>query len=164
MSKPLLRTINPTNAPGFKPALWEQKIFGQRAAPFGQAGSMMGLFHKILAHGVENVQQDAILHAGAAMRYFVGFQKRIALADDPGLIADGELKRALGHIGNLGMRMVMQRADGAFFEMQLTDHQIVAVSQHFADHAAAQVGKFDFLAKNEGLIFVIVHNGLQKID
>ncbi len=95
--------------------MWQHLfIEGRRAVTGDGERPRYGLaFKKIFANGSKGIEQRAGLQADAAVHNPRPLIQRIAGADDARLLADGELELAGKHTGELFVRMVMHRADGA---------------------------------------------------
>ncbi len=62
------------------------------------------------------------------MHYPILFQQRISCTDCMHLSVYGKFKLTRCHIGDLGMRMIVQRTDGPFLKGILHTHNIITIS------------------------------------
>ena len=76
------------------------------------------------------------------MDHAVFFQHGVAGPDDSLFAVDGEGEYAADHIGDLGVGMAVELADGTLFKGVLHAHEAVRIGQHPAnDIFAAGLGK-----------------------
>lgn len=114
------------------------------------------VFHEILAVWCEDVDELSGLEADTAVLDAVGLQKGIALGDDVLLPIDRELELTGLDIGDLGVRVMVELADGALIEGILDDHHVIGVRKDtLCDAHPAGLGD-DVLIKYPTFILVLV--------
>jgi len=116
------------------------KAAGRPKAKKHPAGAFYGARYPskdILSHRCENVQQSPRLYTHAAMRDSVLFEHAIALTHNFRFASDCKFKHAAYNIGDLGMGVAVDGADGAFFKMVFHAHQLVGVGQYAPVYAFA---------------------------
>ena len=114
------------------------------------------IFHEILAIWCEDVDELSGLEADTAVLDAVGFQKGIALGDDVLLPINRELELTGLDIGDLGVRVMMELADGALIEGILDDHHIIGVRKDALRDAFPTGLCDDILIKYPTFILVLV--------
>ena len=126
--------------------MWQHLfIEGRRAVTGDGDRPRYGLaFKKIFANGSKGIEQRAGLQADAAVHNPRPLIQRIAGADDARLL------------GELFVRMVMHRADGAGGKIHLHGHHFAVVGQNAAGYAIAEVFKGGVFMKNKHLAILLL--------
>ena len=92
---------------------------------------------KILSRGRKNVDQRSVRERPHSMLDVRWREEAIAFREDLPFIADRDLEAAVGDVGDLPMRMMMHRADGALPELDGHHHERVVVIENLAPHTVA---------------------------
>ncbi len=73
--------------------------------------------HKLIPHGCEDIQQNSLFQAHAAMLHRILFQHTIPCGNHLLHPVNSKLKLAGHHISNLGVRMMMKGTYASLFKM-----------------------------------------------
>lgn len=107
------------------------------------------VFEKILAHRSKGIEQRTGLQTNTSVHDFRFFIERIPRTHDVFFVADGEFKFPGKHIGQLLMRMVMQRAYGSLFKVHLYRHHFAIMGEDTTGDAVTQIFKGGLFMKNK---------------
>ena len=69
------------------------------------------------------------------MKHLGGGKERVARLQRSLRLTDSHLERALGNVGRLAVRMIVQRPDGAGLESHSNEHEVGPVRQDLSRHA-----------------------------
>jgi hypothetical protein len=89
------------------------------------------------------------------MRYPVLFAEGIPRADLPDFVPDGKPEPAGGHIGNLGVGVAVEGANGPRLKTVFHAHHGVAVTENFPNHPRGGFLTLNVFIKHPGLIFMV---------
>ena len=114
------------------------------------------VLHEILAVWGEDVDELSGLEADTAVLDTVGLQKSVPLGDDVFFPIDRELELTGLDLGDLGVRVMMELADGALIEGILDDHHVIGVRKDTLRDALSTGLCDDILIKYPTFILVLM--------
>ena len=101
------------------------------------------LFQEVLTHRAEGVDKNTCLLADTAVRQVRSHIIAIASPENLFFVTDGHFKAAAGHVGTLGVGMLMKGSDGSLLELHFYHHQVLVVAHNLAYYALTGILPLD---------------------
>ena len=115
------------------------------------------LFQEIVTHGAEGVDKNTCFQTDATMWQVRSDIIAIARSEYFLLLTDSYFKTSAGHIGSLGMGMLMECSNGSLIEFYFHHHQVFIVTHNLADYAITRILPLNVGGNLEGITFLF-HN------